>query len=139
MRPWPPKRADVHAIDTNILVRFLTNDDEEQARRARQVLADHEVSVSSTVLLEAEWVLRAGYKLPAQAVLQALDAFVNLPQVRPVEPDRVGKALGCAMAGMDFADALHLAAAEGCESFISFDRGLQKTAERIGAVRVLEP
>lgn len=129
----------MRAIDTNLLVRFLTNDDEEQSRRAREAVAEGEAYVASTVLLEAEWVLRAGYKLPRQAVVQALGAFVNLPQVRLGEPGRVAKALDWAMAGMDFANALHLAAAEDCEGFLSFDRSLQTMAERIGAARVREP
>jgi predicted nucleic-acid-binding protein len=129
----------VRAIDTNLLVRFLTNDDEDQSRRARQAVAEGEAYVASTVLLEAERVLRAGYKLPRQAVVQALGAFVNLPQVRLSEPGRVAKALDWAMAGMDFADALHLAEAEDCEGFLSFDRSLQRMAERVGAVRVREP
>jgi predicted nucleic-acid-binding protein len=129
----------VQAIDTNVVVRFLADDDEQQSARAREVLARGEVYVSSTVLLESEWVLRAGYKLPRQDVLRALDAFANLPSVRLDDPDRVGKALGWAMEGMDFADALHLAAAEGCESFVTFDRGLKRMSERIGSVRVFEP
>jgi predicted nucleic-acid-binding protein len=129
----------VHAIDTNVIVRFLANDDEEQSARARQVVAGGEVYVSSTVLLEAEWVLRAGYKLPGKEVLQALGAFANLAQVRLDDPERVGRALGWAIAGMDFADALHLASAEDCESFVSFDRGLHKASERVGSIRVREP
>lgn len=139
MRPWRRKRHAVLAIDTNILVRFLTNDDERQSARARQVVANGDVYVSSTVLLEAEWVLRVGYKLSRQPVLQALDAFMNLPQVRLDDPDRVGRALNWATAGMDFADALHLASAEGCEGFLSFDRGLQKMSAGIGSVPVREP
>lgn len=129
----------MQAIDTNVVVRFLADDDEQQSARAREVLAREEVYVSSTVLLESEWVLRAGYELRREDVVRALDAFVSLPSVRLDDPDRVGKALGWAMAGMDFADALHLAAAEGCESFITFDRSLKRISERIGSTRVREP
>lgn len=129
----------MHAIDTNVVVRFLTNDDKEQSARARQLLANGDAYVCSTVMLEAEWVLRAGYKLPRQAVLQALDAFANLAQVRLDDPERVGKAIGWALAGMDFADALHLASSDGCESFVSFDRGLRKMSQQVGSVRVREP
>jgi predicted nucleic acid-binding protein len=40
---------------------------------------------------------------------------------------------------MDFADALHLAKAESCEAFISFDQRLQAVANRIGQAKVRAP
>jgi predicted nucleic-acid-binding protein len=126
----------VHAIDTNVVVRFLTNDDAGQAERARRLVTDNDVFVSQTVLLEVEWVLRAGYSLPRHDVLDALDAFAALPQVRLDQPKRVAKALEWAKTGMDFADALHLAAAEGCESFATFDRDLLKRAQQAGSTPV---
>lgn len=129
----------MHAIDTNVVVRFLTNDDAEQAERARRLLADAAVFVSQTVLLESEWVLRAGYGLPRRAVLDALDAFAALTQVRLDQPKRVARALDWAKAGMDFADALHLAAAEGCERFVTFDRDLKKRAGKAGWTPVRQP
>jgi predicted nucleic acid-binding protein len=42
-------------------------------------------------------------------------------------------------AGMDFADALHLAGSSHCEAFASFDRKLAKASKRLGALPVLEP
>ncbi len=45
-------------IDTNIVVRLLTLDPPEQARRARDLIARHEVFVSVTVILETACVLR---------------------------------------------------------------------------------
>ena len=61
------RRADrgetpgIIALDTNVVVRFLTNDDAIQARRARRLIEQNEVVIPLTVLLEAEWVLRAAY------------------------------------------------------------------------------
>ena len=42
------------AVDTNILVRFLTNDDKKQAELARRAMRDNEIWLSKTVLLETE-------------------------------------------------------------------------------------
>jgi len=41
--------------------------------------------------------------------------------------------------GMDFADAMHLGRAEGCEAFVSFDKGLAKAAAKLGAIEVRAP
>jgi len=59
----------VRAIDTNIVVRLLTADDAEQAKAARGLVEAGDIFLGVTVLLEAEWVLRAGYGFaPAQIV-----------------------------------------------------------------------
>jgi predicted nucleic-acid-binding protein len=46
------------AVDANIIVRLLTNDERAEAARAKILLAENEVFVATTVLLETEWVLR---------------------------------------------------------------------------------
>ena len=50
----------MRAIDTNIVVRLLTADDAEQAKAARGLVEAGDIFLGVTVLLEAEWVLRAG-------------------------------------------------------------------------------
>jgi len=50
------------AFDTNLLVRLLVDDTPAQADVAEALLATHTVFISRTVLLETEWVLRAGYR-----------------------------------------------------------------------------
>jgi len=68
------------AVDTNLLVRYVTNDDPLQARQALAVLAGPEaVFVSRTVVLELEWVLRAAYKLPPEAIEGALLEYLAYP------------------------------------------------------------
>lgn len=49
------------ALDTNVVVRFLVNDDDQQAQRARALIAAGNVHIPPTVLLETEWVLRSAY------------------------------------------------------------------------------
>ena len=127
------------AIDTNIIVRLLTNDERDQSERARTVIAEHDVYVATTILLETEWVLRGAYGLTKTDVIAALRAFAGLPRVTLENPVRVEAALTSAAAGMDFADALHLAAAEGCEAFITFDRRLVKAGAKTENRVVREP
>jgi predicted nucleic-acid-binding protein len=127
------------AIDTNIVVRYLAQDHPEQSPRARDLIINNAVWLSSTVLLETAWVLRSAYGLTKQGVLDALEAFSGLPQVHLQDPDQIAKAFAWARQGMDFADAMHLAAARSIESFVTFDQQLATAAERAGAspVRVL--
>ena len=115
------------AVDTNLVVQYLTGDDALQARRARNLVDNNNVFVAATVVLESEWVLRS-YRLAPARILEQLSGFIRLPTVTVEHPLRISKALAWAEAGMDFADALHLAAAEDCETFITFDRGLAKAA-----------
>jgi predicted nucleic acid-binding protein len=115
------------AIDTNIIVRLLTNDDPEQAARAKRLFGEAEVFVATTVLLETEWVLRGAYGLEKRDILAALRAFAGLANVRLEDPARAEAALTLAEGGLDFADALHLAAAEGL-AFVTFDKRLAKAA-----------
>jgi predicted nucleic-acid-binding protein len=49
------------AIDTNIIVRLLTQDDLSQYKKAYNLLNKYEVFITETVILETEWVLRFAY------------------------------------------------------------------------------
>ena len=49
------------AVDTNILVRFLTKDDLDQFKKSKQLLQTEQIFIPDTVLLETEWVLRFAY------------------------------------------------------------------------------
>jgi predicted nucleic-acid-binding protein len=127
-------------VDTNILARFVVDDDKAQADRAQAVLAAGPVRLLPTVLLELEWVLRSSYRLPRTRVLAILRGLTALPAVEIEDADRVAQALDWFEAGLDFADALHLAAAGEGETFVTFDQGLLRRAARLGvAVPVREP
>ena len=128
----------MQAIDTNVLVRYLTGDEPEQAARARTAIDAGDVFVSTTVLLESEWVLRSVYDFAGSEVAAALRAFSGLPGVSVENPALLTEALDLAEKGMDFADALHLGAAAGCETMLTFDRRFIETA-RNTPIRVVEP
>jgi predicted nucleic acid-binding protein len=132
-------RVPVISIDTNVLVRFVVNDDPKQARRARALVESSDVFAPTSVLLETEWVLRSTYKITGQAIFDALRAFLALPRVFAEDEKTAHAALDWALRGMDFADALHLASSTECEAFASFDRGLARTAAKVGALTVRAP
>ncbi|MCJ7795214.1 MAG: type II toxin-antitoxin system VapC family toxin [Thermoleophilia bacterium] len=117
------------AVDTNVLVRLVVRDDADQAERAAALFEQHEIYVCKTVLLETEWVLRFSYQLDGAAILAALRGVVGLPQVRVEDGLAVAEALHLLEAGMDFADALHVASGRETARFATFDKRLKKRAE----------
>lgn len=127
------------AIDTNILVRLLVDDEPAQTARARALVAGSEISIATTVVLEAAWVLKSSYGMDKATVTSALRAMFGVPNLQLREPHRVKAALDLTDKGMDIADALHLAAAEDCEAFITFDRNLAKLARSCDTAEVREP
>ena len=128
----------MRAVDTNVVVRYLTGDDPGQAARAKAAVDAGNVFVSTTVLLESAWVLRSVYGLAGEEAAAALRAFSGLPGVSVESPDLIAEALGRAEAGMDVADALHLGAAARCEALLTFDRRFIELAGD-APVRVTEP
>lgn len=129
----------MRAVDTNVVVRFLIADDIEQSARARQVVSAGDLFVSTTVILETEWVLRSGYKLSPPFIVDLIRAFIGLPGVAAESTASLAMALGWAAKGMDLADAFHLAGARDCTAFVSFDRALARSAAGLSAMPVVEP
>ena len=127
------------SVDTNVIVRYLTWDDPVESERATALIEGQEVHVCTTVLLETEWVLRRGYRFSRERVIAALTAFAGLPRVTLEDPALTAKALDWRRRGMDFADALHLARAQGCEAFVSFDQRFAAVANALSEVKVRAP
>jgi len=129
----------VLAVDTNVVVRYLTRDDAEQFAKANALIGSEDVYVCTTVLLETEWVLRRAYRFSSERIGAALTAFAGLPRVTLEDPIGAARALDWMRRGMDFADALHVAKAVGCEAFVSFDQRLVAVANALGDVKVRAP
>ena len=127
------------AIDTNVLVRFLVDDDQEQFLHAQRLIEREPTFIADTVLLESEWVLRNGYAFDALTFVEAIRAVAGLPTVALESPRRIATALAWREQGLDFGDALHLAGASACDAFLTFDRRLAKAAARFGAGTVRAP
>ena len=119
-------------------MRVVTIDDPRQSRRAQDLVNGNDIWVSTTVLLETEWVLRSLYQFTPRQIVAALRSFVGLPRVSLEDATLAAQALDWCEQGMDFADALHLAAAGHCEAFVTFDKGCAKAAGKAG-LNVREP
>ena len=125
----------MRALDTNVLARFFIDDaDDPQSVRQRPaaIAALSERSfVSVTVLLELEWVMRGFYELPAREISRVLRALSSIEHVTVEDRDRVLAALDAFDAGLDFADALHIARSSRASGFATFDRRLSKRAKSL--------
>jgi predicted nucleic-acid-binding protein len=130
------------AVDTNVLCRFFVADDDDtqavKQRPAAIAAMSERVFVSVTVLLEFEWVMRGVYEIPARTVLTVLQALAGIEHVTLEDRADVLKALDGLAAGLDFADALHLARSGHCSALVSFDRRLAKRARTLAIAPPVE-
>ena len=124
----------MRAIDTNVLVRALVQDDAAQAGRAQQLLREHEIFVPVTVMLELEWVLRSRYAYSSAVTRKAIEMIAALENVVVDQRDAVLSAAGKMAHGWDFADALHHALSVGCDDFVTLDGDLARVAKRVSRV-----
>jgi predicted nucleic-acid-binding protein len=120
------------AIDTNLIVRYLTGDHPRQSASARALIDGQPVFAAITVILEVEWVLRSAYGYRRSDVVRALRAFAGLPTVTVEDDAVVAAALDLAEKDMDLADALHLGKSAHCSGLASFDSKLVKAAKAAG-------
>ena len=67
------------AVDTDVVVRYLTRDDAEQFAKVNALIGGEDVYVCTTVLLETVWVLRRAYRFSRERVV---DALAPLPVCR---------------------------------------------------------
>lgn len=112
------------AVDTNVLVRSVVRDNEQQAKAAEEVLRRASIiAVAIPTLCEFVWVLRKVYDFASKDIATALEALLDTNNLI-VDRPAAEAGLSILMAGGDFADGviahhgLHL----GGEMFVSFDR-----------------
>lgn len=126
------------SLDTNVIVRVVTADDPEQLAVALEIMRSEGLWLSKTVLLETEWVLRYTYKLSRETVLETFTRLLGYRNLSVESPEQVHSALELYRGGMDFADALHLAASTGTDRFVTFDRDLALSARKLEALPAVE-
>ena len=126
------------SLDTNVLVRVITNDDPAQVRAAERLLASEDAFVPVTVLLETGWVLEAIYELDRSVVTRSLRRFLGLPRVHVDQPQRVDQALRWYEDGLDYADAFHLAWSQHADRLATFDRRFVAAAKGRGRAPVVD-
>ncbi len=122
-------------LDTNVLVRYVLQDDPRQSARANRLIeslsADAPGFVPLVALVELVWVLGAGYKLPRAQLAAVLETLLRSKELVIDRADLVMQALARFSSGSaDFADALieRTAAAAGCTTTMTFDQGAVKAA-----------
>ena len=126
-------------VDTNVVVRLLTRDDEDQFQAAKAVFRRHRVFIPDTVLLETEWVLRYAYGFPQKVIGETLIKLLGLSNVQVRNAAMVAQALAWHGRGLDFADALHLSGGQDSQAFLTFDRDMIKKAAGLGHCAVGPP
>jgi predicted nucleic-acid-binding protein len=119
------------AFDTNLLVRIVINDDQQQADIAEQLLNTHQVFISRTVLLETEWVLRAAYKQSKADIATFVENILVTQNIVVENAVEIHYALEWYRLGADFADAVHLCIC-GEKVFYTFDQRFCKEANKQG-------
>jgi predicted nucleic-acid-binding protein len=125
------------AVDTNVVVRLLVNDDQRQGALARRLFESDEIFIGVTVLLESAWVLESVYDLGAGDAARVLRGLLGLPNVRVEDAGTVAMALDAVSKGLELADALHLLRAPVEAEFATFDRALAKSGRRVRPVRLV--
>ena len=111
----------MRAVDTNILARYYLRDDAVQGRIAADLLSGGDIFVPKTVILELEWFLRYVAEQLEDRVLDCLAHLIALPGITVEDHDEIEVALNHSRKGIDFADALHLAASKACSELLTFD------------------
>ena len=122
-------------LDTNVLVRYIMQDDPKQSSKATQLVesldSDSPGFVSIVSVIELYWVLTSCYALSNVQVKQALEALLRTKQILVDRADQVVRALRVFADGKtDFADCLieRTAAGAGCTGTMTFDTGAAKHA-----------
>lgn len=119
----------MRAVDTNVLVRLVTRDDDRQACSAEAFIAKG-AWVPLLALTEAIWVLAAVYKRSAKGLATAIEMLLHHEQLILQDSDAVAAALDLfrSRPALGFSDCLMLEVARkaGHLPLGTFDRGLGK-------------
>ena len=119
------------SIDTNILVRLLTNDDKKQTQFVVKLIENNAIYITKSVLLETEWVLRYTYELGSDDIRKAFEGLLGLPNVTVEDPACIIKVMQWFNLNFDFADAMHLASSQEADEFATLDKSFIKNAKKI--------
>lgn len=117
-------------LDTNVVVRFLAQDDEVQSPVATRFISgltrDQPGFIAAVVLAEITWVLARAYKASREDVAKAVEGLLRSAEIIVENAEAAYRALGVYQASKsaDFADALiaQTAALGGASEIVTFDR-----------------
>jgi predicted nucleic-acid-binding protein len=128
-------------LNTNVLIRLLTEDDPVQFRAAKRLLVAHEGEagaffINDMVLTEVVWVLCRLYNYSAKEALVAIESLLASDAFAFEDRALVAQTYAiCRERGTDFADTLIALknVARGCEQTATFDKAMRN----LPAVKVL--
>jgi len=113
------------SIDTNILVRFIVYDHEEQAKKARKLLENNEVCIPLIVLVEMVWVLESAYGFSSDDISETLEGLLACDDLIIENRHQAESALVVfSKHNIDYADAVIFECSKllGCEKVYTFDK-----------------
>jgi predicted nucleic-acid-binding protein len=133
----------VIGLDTNILVRYLTQDDPRQAALANHLIeetltAERPGFISTVALVELVWVLESGYECGRVQIAQVLERLLRAKPLVVESPNVAWQATRLfAASKSDFADCMieRTGQANGCDHTLTFDRAAAKGT----GMHLLEP
>lgn len=117
-------------LDSNVLVRYLTQDDPGQSKKANQLVEDalragEMLYLNHVVVCELNWVLTRAYGYGRPQLADAVDKILSAAQFEFEDKNSLWRALeSFRQSGADFADCLIGVknAAVGCGATLTFDK-----------------
>lgn len=131
-------------VDTNVFLRFLTNDDQAKAKRAEALFRDAiggraRLRTSLLVIAELVWTLESFYELEKQDIADKISKILNTPNLACPEARVIRLALDLyVQQNIDFIDAYHAfyLKDENLRQIVTFDR---KHFGRVSWLEIREP
>ena len=116
-------------LDTNYILRYLLNDNEEMATIAEEVILHEEVHLSNEVLAEVVYVLEGVYALEKEEISTVLLSLLQADNIHTIDKYHLITALEIfSEKNLDFVDCM-LCAYGGVDEVRTFDKKLQKCVE----------
>jgi len=125
----------VIGLDTNVVVRYLVQDEPDQSATASMVidaLTEKDPGFLSLVtVVELYWVLRRAYKLSTARCAELVEGLLDARELRVGQDSIVRAALTASRGGLDFPDAViaELGRVAGCEHTVTFDQRAAQSDE----------
>ena len=118
------------ALDTNVLVRFLTGDDTEQAQKVLNIFTSAEkensrLFIPVAVILETIWVLESAYEIPRDKIVEAISDILLLPILEFEQHNAIQKLAATARkVNTDLSDLLIgiISIEYSCDKVLTFDK-----------------
>lgn len=116
-------------LDTNILLRYVLDDDAVQSPVAVRIVEtectpNQPGFINHVVLCELVWTLASGYRQPRAKISELIAGLLRIDRLAVEEPQEVAAAIVAFQAGADFSDALVAIRNQrlGCSTTLTFDR-----------------